>query len=303
MKEIKKEIAFGIIIIVSIFVGTYVYIQSKQDIPFNQFIFPKKSQVSSIPQNDSKILFASMGDRQIYKVKKDDKWVVVENGQESQLYDNVATPVFSMDGTQFAYSAIIEGEAFVVVNENPQTLTYDGILEIVFSPDGKSLAYVAEKSGSNLVVLNGQEGKVYGEIGLLNTANGSYYVIFSPNGENIAYKVVDDKGAYMVINEQEGKTYSDIIEFIFSQDGTQFAYVAELGNQQITVVNNQETVANNSSTAPTTSTQSSGSLTSSSSGSSSRSSTKRGADVQLDQNRLFYPNCEGQTAGSSGCNF
>lgn len=294
----------GIIIIISIVVGTYIYIQCQQDVPFTRLIFSKKAQVYSGKESDSRILFASMGDRQIFKVRKEDKWVVVENGQESQLYDNVATPVFSQDGTQFAYSAVIEGEAFVVINANPQTQMYNRILEIVFSPDGKSWAYVAEKNSNNLVILNGQESKGYKEIGLLNTPDGSYYVVFSPDGEKIAYKVVESRGVYMVIDGQAGKKYSDIIEFLFSQDGSQFAYTAELGNQQVTVLNNTETpINNNTGTSSSTSPQSSGSSASSFSNNISGKSSKRSKDVQLDPNRLFYPNCEGGSTGSSGCNF
>jgi hypothetical protein len=303
MKQLKRETAIGIIIIISIVVGTYIYIQSQQDIPFAKFIFPKKSQKVSSRESDSKILFASMGDRQIYKVKKEDRWVIVENDQESQLYDDVATPVFSQDGTQFAYSAVIEGEAFVVINSNPQTQMYNRILEIVFSPDGKSWAYVAEKNNINLVILNGQESKSYKEIGLLNTPDGSYYVVFSPDGEKIAYKVVESQGVYMVIDGQAGKKYSDIIEFLFSQDGSQFAYTAELGNQQVTVLNNTETLINNTGTLSPTSTQTSGSSTSSSSKTSTGKTSKNTRDIQLDPARLFYPNCEGGAAGQKGCNF
>jgi hypothetical protein len=177
---------------------------------------------------------------------------------------------------------------------------YDKIKEILFSANGNALGYVAEKDGRSVVVLNGQEGEFYEEIAPLETSSGTRYIIFSPDGESIAYKVVDDQGAYIVINGQAGQRYDDIISFVFAQDGT-YIYSAESNGQPITVTNGQEsTIGSNSNTGTVTNATDQNSGTSSSQ-ISSGAFRKREKDVQLDQERLYYPTCGGTTGVK--CNF
>ncbi|MFA6973294.1 MAG: hypothetical protein WC238_00960 [Parcubacteria group bacterium] len=247
---------------------------------------------------DAQFLFATFGDRNVYKIQRGDKWLVVLDGQESPLYDCVGNPAFSPDGSQFAYSACLDGKTFVVIDGVPLTSGYDSISEIAFSPDGKKLAYVAGREGKYVVVLNQMEGKAYQEIGLLQTEGKSAMLIFSPDSQQIFYKVIENNQQFMVINNQEGKHYSDIGTLYFNSDGSQFAYDAQDGNRQVTVVNNVEVAVtntnntNNSSTNPNNYAP----TTNNSSGNSYRRS---GRDVFLDPNRMQVPICE----GGDKCNF
>jgi len=301
-KKIKTKIALGIIFIFAASLTGLIYYLSREDFKVAKIIFKKRPRASSQGQKkDLRLLFASNGEREIYRVQRDDKWVVVINGKESAAYDYVENATFSPDGTLFAYSGTINGQAVVILEDTVQQQVYDAIKEILFTANGNALGYVAEKGGYSVVVFNGQESKLYKEIAPMETSSGPRYVIFSPDGKSIAYKVVDDRGAYIVINGQAGTAYDNITSFVFSPDGT-YTYQAESNGQSVTVTNGQGNSTTGATTANTTgtSTQNSGNSSTPSNGSSGFSRRNK-KDVHLDQSRLYYPACGG-TSGTR-CNF
>lgn len=301
-KKIKTETALGIIFVIAIIVAGSLYFLSQENFIIASKIVKKKSVTSSVNQGDNlRLLFASSGKRNVYKVQKGDKWAVEIDGEESAAYDYVDNPTFSADGTQFAYSAMNANQAFVIFEKTVQQQVYDKILQIIFSPDGKILGYVAEKGNQSMIIMNGQEGRAYQEIAPFQTSSGLTYIIFSPDGKNVAYKVIDDQGTYMVINGRAGQTYTDITSFVFDQNGN-FTYQAQTGDQQITVVNNQEVLPVNGSTPVNSAVGGTSSSGQTSETSPSKFSARKGKDVYLDQNRLFYPACT-RDSTSKNCNF
>jgi hypothetical protein len=300
-KKVDPKISAAIIFILLASFSAAFYFLSRQEavITAKKAISKKISNLSAGKKKDLRLLFASNGQKNIYKIQRDDKWVVEIDGQEGAAYDFVDNPAFSPDGTQFAYSAMLNSQSFVVVGHEVQQQVYDRILQILFSSDGQTLGYVAQKGDYNVVVLNGQEGDLYQQISQLQTSSGTTYIVFSPDGQSVAYKVVDDNGTYMVINGETGQVYSDIISFVFSPDGT-FTYQAVSGDQSVTVTNQENSTGSTASTANTTTTTSG--TTSQSSSTSSSSTTKNWkkstTDVHLDEGRLYYPNCSGDD-----CNF
>ena len=301
-KKIKPEVAIGIIFSLSILVVGLIYFLSRDNFEAAKIVFKKRPGTASPSQKkDLRLLFASNGKRDIYRVQRDDKWVVIVDGQESAAYDYVGNATFSPDGTLFAYSGTINGQSVVILENTVQQQVYDAIKEILFNANGNALGYVAEKGGYSLVVYNGQESQPYQEIAPLETSSGERYIIFSPDGESIAFKVVDDQGTYIVINGQAGTVYDDIISFVFSPDGT-YTYQAESNGQQVTISNSQASTTGSTS-ATTTNTSTTASTSTQNSGTSSTTSSyrKSGKDVKLDQERLYYPTCGGTTGIS--CNF
>lgn len=294
--KVQSEVAIGIIFLAAVFVATVVWMNGESiSSSWTLGIIKHTVAPKSNPVN-AKILFASMGERNIYKVQKDDnKWVVVmDNGQESQAYDSVSNPTFSPDGTQFAFSGTLADQATVVVNNTAQDQSYDNISQIIFSPNGKSVAYIATKGQESVIVINGKESKAYQEIAPLQTSTGATtYAVFSPDGTKVAYKVVDDTGAYIVINGQEGKKYTDVSDFTFSADGTQFAYEAKIGDEVITVVNNRE-IVDNSNNTPTTPPPTTGNTTG-----STDSSNNNGSHNLYDHTKVNFDACQ----KGAGCNF
>jgi Tol biopolymer transport system component len=245
-------------------------------------------------KDNSRVLFATNGSQDVYKIKKGDRWVVIFDGKEGDAYDAVASPAFSADGKQFAYSATLDGKTFLVINGVAQETQYSSITEIAFSPDGQQIAYVANKNEKYVVVLNQKEGKEYNEIGALETKTGSAYLIFSSNSKNLAYKVVENQQQFIVVNNQEGKRYDSISKFTFSDDGTQYAYEAKKNGRKIVVVDNKEI-----SNTPDGSTGGSNSGSPDSSDNDYTTHFRNGKkDVHLDPNRLTYPPCTG-----TSCNF
>ena len=194
---------------------------------------------------ETKMSFSSESKSSVYKIRKDDKWVYIINGQESEAYDEIGSLAFGLDGEKIAFSGILDGQTYIVIDGVPKGVPYEKIISIVFSPDGNRIAYIAEKEKKFVAVLDDKISKVYDEIGKLGTKNGLTYLVFSPDSQQIAFKVVVEEGSFVVVNQQEGKVYSEITNFQFSDDSKQFSYQAEKGEQQITVINNSKEIINN----------------------------------------------------------
>lgn len=302
-RKIKTEIAVGIILLLAVAVAILSWVLSKNQISLFTIINPKiKNMKNQASSQEEKILFATNGRREIYKIKRDEKWIVIVDGQESAAYDSVFNPIFSDDGEQFAYAALDNEQTVVVLNNTAQTKTYDDVLGLVFSPDGKQLAYVGNKNENYVVVINEKESKEYKSISTLKTEDGTYeYIVFSSDGKQAAFKASDGDKYFVVVNGQEGKRYDYISDFTFTETG-QFTYQAILNGQQITVINNTQEIITGASAAQTsgTYTNSTNSTNSSSGTSSSGSSRRSGKDIHLDQGRLNYPLCK---PDSGNCNF
>lgn len=301
--KVKIEIAAGLVIFAVLIVAGSAWMANRSSRQAEESISESKKITETLAakrneKENARVLFATNGSRDIYKIKKGDQWAVVIDGQESEAYDAVASPAFSLDGTQFAYSATLDGKTFLVINGIAQETSYNSITEIVFSPDGQQIAYMANKNEKYVVVLNQKEGKEYAEIGELETKTGTAYIIFSSDSQSFAYKVIQEEQQFMVINTQEGKRYDSISNFTFSDEGHEYAYEAEDDGREIIVVNDRE-VSNTPADIPADSTEDSDSSDDSSDSPDYSTHFRKGKkDVHLDPNRLTFPVCTG-----SSCNF
>jgi len=256
--KIKKSTA--IVVIVIILIGFFWIFKSrlsginKVDISQQQATQPPKP-IEESSNKETKLIFAGNSERTVYKVKRDDKWIVMDNGQESPAYDQVAAPTFSQNNQSFAYAATANNQTYLVVNNVPQVTPYKEITNIAFSPNGIRLAYVANTGENFVIVVDNKVSKGYQQIGVLQTNTGDATLVFSPDSQKVAYKVITDNGAYVVVNQQAGRLYDNIANFNFSDNSTQFTYQAEEGNKQVTIVNNSvvsvNTVTQNPNSTPT----------------------------------------------------
>ncbi len=300
--QIRPETAWGIIGTVSlVLIGIIVNASLNMPKEIMEQLDKIPESAPANKQTAARILFASNGKREIYKIQRDDgKWVVIIDGQESGAYDSVDNAVFSQDGKHFAFSGTNGDETEVVLDGKAQEGKYKNVIEIVFNQNGDKLAYVAvDKNGKSMVIVNGQSGKTYDEIGTLKTSSGESYIIFSPDGNSYAYKVTVNGQTFVVVNGKEEQAYSDIINFSFNSDGS-YSYTAiNQSGQQITIINGQKVTGNNLPPSPPASSGSSGGSSDNSGNASPKYKGNRFKnDINLDPNRTTNPGCN-----SNDCNF
>lgn len=67
-------------------------------------------------------------------------------------------------------------------------------------------------------------------------------IFFASNGKNTVYKIKKGDQWSVIWNGTEGKTYDFVSNPVFSSDGSQIAYNAEIGGQAYVVVNNSQEI-------------------------------------------------------------
>jgi len=190
-KKIKTEVALAIIVLVSLIFGIVVYRAGSFSAALNYIPMASRKKEASV-KNSNWVLFATNGDRKIYKVQKDDgKWAVIIDGQEGEAYDEVFGGVFSDDGVHFAYGARNDDWDFVVLDGVASDKKYADIGQLIFNRDGM-----------------------------------------------LIYKVIDESGQYLVIGDEEGERYDIIGDIVILDDG-RIAFQAEIGGEQVTVIDGQ----------------------------------------------------------------
>lgn len=271
----------------------------------------QESSTAKPVEENPEIFFASNGKNTVYKVKRGNQWAVIWNGTEGKTYDFVSNPVFSFDGSQIAYNAEINGQAFVVINNTQEIYAYQKANYITFSRDGSTIAFVAAKGEDLYSVISAKiadidgtlnESQDYSEIGIAQDPDGNYSaIIISDDGETIAYIIIEDGQTYIVIDGEISDGYDNIISVSFSEDGS-VVYEAQDGDDVVTVVNNE--VVSTETTDTSTPTNSTNPTTQVNNYHVNPNDTYRYTisttkDIILDQDRLDYSNCsiDGQ------CNF
>jgi hypothetical protein len=167
------------------------------------------------------------------------KHLVVTDGREGKLYDNIKDIIFSPDGSHVAYVAHAN-EKQMLVFDGVEGKKYEDVSEILFSHDGNSIAYKAKQGDSLFVVVDGIEGKYYANAWLNTTT-------FLPNGK-LVYEVstpVDDfkkMRRFFVIGSEEQNRYGQLGRFTFNENGSRIAYRASrtFGGQYMAVVDGVE---------------------------------------------------------------
>ncbi|MCK5085705.1 PD40 domain-containing protein, partial [Candidatus Parcubacteria bacterium] len=135
------------------------------------------------------------------------------------------------------------GKQLVVINGRENKL-YEEISNLTFSPDGKHFAYIAKESDKYFIVLDDKEGKKYSER-LAPKSYPNYSSIdnlkFSPDSNFFAYTVNNehymryiDKNDHSVLlrNLKSGKEkkYTGGFSFFFSPNSKYFLYKSYVGD-------------------------------------------------------------------------
>jgi hypothetical protein len=107
-----------------------------------------------------KIVFSPDGSRTAYSAKaQDEGFMMVLDGVEGRIYDEISDPVFSPDDDHVAYTAKDKDGKFGVLDGEEGT-RYRDVWGLTFGMSGR-LAYVAKDSDVQLVVVDGREDRSY----------------------------------------------------------------------------------------------------------------------------------------------
>ena len=120
-----------------------------------------------IAGDGASIALSSDGRGWAYASRRGEKWVVVVNGEESPVYEDIVagTPLFSRDGRHYLYGALQSGKWVMVVDGRATGERYDGIGRGAgFSPDGAHTVFTAKTAGRWFVVTDGRSGPVYDRV-------------------------------------------------------------------------------------------------------------------------------------------
>ena len=87
------------------------------------------------------------------------KFMMVVDGIEDKLYDDIGRPVFSYDSKHVAYKAK-NGKVWCIVLDGKEgEKMYEEILDLQFSPDSKQVALITKENHKCSVVVDGEEWK------------------------------------------------------------------------------------------------------------------------------------------------
>jgi Tol biopolymer transport system component len=130
------------------------------------------------------------------------RWVVMLDGKQSPLFEDVAIIHFSPDSKHIAYAAKRGKDDWCVMLDEQPGPKFEAIVDgPVFSPDGKHIAYVAWDNKKMVEVRDGQKVReAPSERGL----NFVEYLKFSDDSKRLLY-VIGRGGVLYIMAQEEGK--------------------------------------------------------------------------------------------------
>lgn len=189
------------------------------------------------------ILFSPDGKRTAYAATSGEKSLVVLDGEEGELFDQVGGLQFSVDGRFALYVGQRAGKSYAVVNTaaygpydsirstNGQLPTEDKLPQLFeISADGSRFGFIASRDGEWFVNVDGKEDGPF---------KGCAGLAISPEGSRVAYLATRGEGWLLVVDgqEQPGLTVKTLS---FSADGKHLGSVIRKGNQFVAVIDGVE---------------------------------------------------------------
>ena len=177
--------------------------------------------------------------------KRNGKQIAVLDGVESTPYDLIGSLTFSPDGRRFAFTAK-EGKTWCMVIDGVAKKRYDSINEeywtkqqAVFSEDGKHLAYRVTRGGKELLIIDGRETTVDDPaFERLFKRPGQPYSMTGNPLEKITIAVsIPISGKAITPPKEKYPNKKDLLQH---PDGREWAFVAEVGDKEIVVIDGKE---------------------------------------------------------------
>ena len=203
----------------------------------------KQAEYTNIAEG---IAFSPTG-KVAYKATNGSQWFVVVGGQPGPGCNAVGMPVFTQDGSKFAYEAsrMLGGRndatgSTVYVN-NAKEGDWAATGKPSFSGDGSILAHSVRigKAGTATVafrtaeamVIGGKSGTEYDQV------SNPY---FAPKGKMMAFKFRNGYTWTMVVDGKSQDSAGDIGDAVFSPDGKNIAYFSGERGKYTVVVNGKK---------------------------------------------------------------
>jgi hypothetical protein len=179
---------------------------------------------------DDRLVFSPIGGRLAYTLEQGGRKLVVLDGNESLLADDIGPLVFSGDGGTLAYIAWNDRVPALVLNNTNRLPVRAGVVASSFtlSRDGKKFAYVEKRDNGVVVVASDGESEPYEKV-----LDGS--ITFSPDGQHVAFAISRDQKCAVVLDGKTGSTLTAGIaptSLVFSPDNRRLAYVAEIASRE-----------------------------------------------------------------------
>jgi hypothetical protein len=179
-----------------------------------------------------------------YTVSRNDRWFVVVDGKEGEVFDSVGRPKFSPDSRHSIYNAAVGERAHLVV-DGRKSASFPGSWDELFSGDSKKI----------ISIQNSAEGNNVHTVVITDLTFGSRReqaldaILFIYNNERNRIAAIGlDKEKHRLIElsiekpEQvkRGQVYNNIDLHTFGPDGVSVAYVADKEGKRILVLNGRE---------------------------------------------------------------
>lgn len=148
------------------------------------------------------LVFSPDGSRAAYKVRKYNKYYVMDGEKKCPEYDLITSLVFTPDGSRVAYDAYQNGKALLVVGDTSSP-PFDEVYSPLFSPDSSQVAFVVKKADKRMMIVADSSHLTYiYEIG--PECDVVYAPLFSIDGSSVAYGAVQGQSImWKVINLKE----------------------------------------------------------------------------------------------------
>jgi len=199
----------------------------------------KTTKVKQIEQNaelsNFTVAISHDGRNLAYAVRESgNKWAMVVNDVKGPTFESVFGPIFSQDGSRYAYSAMRAGK-WMTILDGQMGEVFDIVTPVTFSIDGKKWAYAARTGNKWLFVTEAGKRDIPFE-----AVSEVSPMVFSPDGSHEAYVVITQTGsAFVVVDGLKGPIFERVTLPTFSPDGSKFAYFAAAEDEVYLIVNHK----------------------------------------------------------------
>ncbi len=139
-----------------------------------------------------------------------EKYRLVVNGDESEVYDDITRPVFSPDGSRWACFGLYNNSWYLLTRDSVVGLPATKIGEIIYSADSQTMVYSYFESELEIIRFGSKRIEALYRTGPM---------FLSQNGKKLAFMGRYGTSMMLNVNGREYEQFDQIIPFGFWQNG------------------------------------------------------------------------------------